>query len=301
MASKRSLLTVLLAGSANLMIALAKLGAGLLAGSSAMLSEAAHSFADTLNQAFLLAALRRSDRPADARHPFGYGMERYFWSLLAAVAIFVLGAGFSIFHGISALVHPREQDHLVLAYGVLAVAFAFDGVSLARAVWHVRQEAPAGNYWRELLHGVEPTVRAVVFEDSAALLGVVVAGLGITFDYWLGTTTYDALASIAIGLLLVAVAYTLGHQNRRLLIGQSVDDDLLDDLRSEIESSPAIDSVVELMTMRLGPSDILLAARVVVDPDSTGDHLARDADDIDQRVRARYPDVKHVFLDPTPA
>jgi cation diffusion facilitator family transporter len=291
-----------LAGGANLLIAVAKLVAGLVTGSAALLSEAAHSFADTLNQVFLMAALHRSDRPADDAHPFGYGMERYFWSLRAAVAIFVLGAGFSVFEGVSALVSARSQERLGVGLGVLAFALVFDGVSLVRALWQVRREAVerTSTFARQLLHEAEPTVRAVVFEDAVAVVGVALAAGGLLADHLLGTTTYDALASIAIGLLLVGVAYTLGSRNKQLLIGRAVDESVLTDLRNLIASAPGIERVVELMTMQLGQGEALLAARVEVDGDWSAADLALVADDIDVRVQEHFTEIQHVLLDPTP-
>ena len=298
----RSTATVLLAGGANLAIAVAKLFGGLVSGSSAMLSEAAHSFADTLNQAFLMTALLRSERPPDERHPFGYGKERYLWSLLAAVSVFVLGAGFSVFQGISTLVSGESSGGALVAYVVLAVAFLFDGVSLVRALWQIRREArEAGRSWRvQLVHGAEPTVRAVVLEDTAGVLGVVLAALGLGVDQLTGGHVGDAVASLLIGVLLVGVAYVLGRQNQELLIGQAVTQDLLDGIHREVAGSPGIREVVQLLTMQLAPDEVLLAARVAVDPDAPGSDLEQVADEVEERVRAAYPEVRHVFLDPTP-
>ena len=297
-----SRMTVVLAGSANLGIAVAKLAGGLVSGSSAMLAEAAHSVADTLNQAFLLTALTKSDRPADEEHPFGYGKERYFWSLLAAVAVFVLGAGFAVLQGIQSLLDPRPLGSVTLALVVLGVAFLLDGISWVRAVWQLRVEArdQGTSLRRHLLHDAEPTVRAVFFEDTAAVVGVLLAGVGIVLDELTGSHVYDAVASLAIGLLLVGVAYVLGAQNRTLLVGRAVDPDLLQALRSEIRETDGIRGVLQVMTMRLGPEEILLAARVDVEPDRSGDDLELVADDVERRVRDSFPSVRHVFIDPTP-
>jgi len=302
MAFSGSRLTVVLAGTANLGIAVAKLVAGMVSGSSAMLSEAAHSVADTLNQAFLLTALARSGRPADDTHPFGYGKERYFWSLLAAVAVFVLGAGFSVLQGVEGLLHPGTRGSVTLALVVLGVAFLLDGVSWVRAVWQLRAEArhSGASLRRHLLHDAEPTVRAVFFEDTAAVLGVLLASAGLVLDEVTGSHVFDAVASLAIGLLLVGVAYVLGAQNRTLLVGRAVDPDVLAGLRREIGETEGIRGVLQVMTMRMGPEEILLAARVDVDPARGGDDLELVADDVERRVRSAYPAVRHVFVDPTP-
>jgi cation diffusion facilitator family transporter len=294
--------TVVLAGSANLGIAVAKLVAGLVSGSSAMLSEAAHSFADTLNQGFLLAALQRSERPADDEHPFGYGKERYFWSLLAAVAVFVLGAGFSIYQGISALIHPTEGGSPTLAFAVLAIAFLLEGVSWLRAMWQLHREAQEADsgFVGYLFHDAEPTVRAVFFEDTAAVIGLVLAAGGLLLDELLDSQRYDAIASLAIGLLLIWVAYILGAQNRALLVGQAADPELVEALRAEIQGVDGIRGVLQVMTMRLGADSLLLAARVDVEPDRSGDDLEQVADEVEQRLRETHPSVHHVFIDPTP-
>ena len=297
-----SRVTVVLAGSANLGIAVAKLVGGLLSGSSAMLSEAAHSFADTLNQGFLMAALQRSARPADSQHPFGYGKERYFWSLIAAVAVFVLGAGFSIFYGIYSLFRPPDQGGVVVALVILAVAFVLEGISWARAAWQLRGTAAeeGKGFFAHLLHEAEPTVRAVFLEDTAAVIGVVLAAAGLVLDELLDSHVYDAIASVAIGLLLIGVAYLLGEQNRELLVGRAADQETVDSLREEILATDGIRGVIEVFTMQLGADSMLMAARVDVEPNHSGDDLERTADAVEERVQAKHPKVRHVFIDPTP-
>jgi cation diffusion facilitator family transporter len=297
------MLTVVIAGGANLAIAIGKTVVGLMSGSTAMLAEAAHSIADTLNQAFLLTALRRSGKPADAIHPFGYGMERYFWSLLAAVGIFVLGAGFSIYQGIQAMLAPTEIDSLLATYVVLGVSFIFEGVSWVRAVRQTHRDAAASDVTlTEHLRGSsDPTTKTVLFEDSAALIGLVLAAVGVTLHSRTHQSFWDGLASVCIGILLIGVAYALGRENKSLLLGQALDEADREGIRREIEESDGIDQVVELMTMRLSPDEVLVAARVDVDNEATGGDLEHFADDVDRRVRSRYPDVRHVFLDPTDA
>jgi cation diffusion facilitator family transporter len=302
-ASKSSLLTVAIAGTANLAIAIAKTFAGVLSGSSAMLAEAAHSFADTLNQVFLLTAIKRSAKPADARHPFGYGMERYFWSLLAAVGIFVLGAGFSVYQGVQAIIEQIKLESLTITYAVLAISFLFEGISWVRALLQVHGQARAvGTDTLQHIRDVDdPTLKTVVFEDSAALIGIVLAAVGVTLHHLTGQAFWDGAASIAIGLLLIVVAFELGRENKSMLLGQSVDEQTREAIRQEIQNSPGIDEVVELMTMRLAPDQLLVAARVDVQDDATGDALERNAEEVERRLRARFPEVRHVFLDPTDA
>jgi cation diffusion facilitator family transporter len=295
--------TVLVAGAANLSIATAKIVAGALSGSSAMLAEGAHSVADTVNQVFLLTALSRSRKPADTRHPFGYGMERYFWSLLAAVGIFVLGAGFSILEGVRALLEPEPITDLLVAYVVLALSFVFEGVSWVKALLQLRREAGERqvSLLRHLFTTPDPTVKTVAFEDTAALLGILLAALGITLHALTDSGLWDGIASILIGLLLIGVAGALGAQSKRNLIGEALPAATRDGIRELIDESIGVDVLVELLTMRLGPDEVLVAARVDVENDASGADLERVADEVEQRVRERYPEIRHFFLDPTSA
>ncbi|TCM51460.1 cation diffusion facilitator family transporter [Kribbella sp. VKM Ac-2568] len=295
--------TVLLAGAANLAIAVAKCIAGLLSGSTALLAEAAHSVADTLNQVFLLTALKRSRKPADALHPFGYGMERYFWSLLAAVGIFVLGAGFSIAEGIRAVLDPEPVAALAVVYSVLLVSFIFEGISWLRAVRQVRREAhDQGVSALDHLKEAEPAVKTVAFEDSAALIGLVIAAVGVTLSAVTGEEFWDGTASIAIGLLLIGVAFTLGRDNKSMLIGQALPDDVQDQIRRLIADTPGIDEVVELLSLRLAPDQVLVVVRVDLDDsETTGAKVEQLAERIDTAVRRQFPIVRHLYLDPTPA
>ena len=293
--------TVLVAGGANLAIAIAKLAGGLVSGSTAMLAEAAHSFADTLNQVFLMAALKRSKKPADSQHPFGYGMERYFWSLIAAVGIFVLGAGYSVFEGIRAIVKPEPLGSLLIAYAVLGLSVLFEGTSWLKAVRQLRAEAvdKGRGFFEHLRITPDPTAKTVAFEDTAALIGIVLAATGITLHHLTGQGFWDGAASVAIGLLLVGVAYALGQQNKRALIGEALPESTQEAIRRTIVESPGIDSLVELLTMRMSPEEVLVAARVDLDDNASVDELERAAEEVERRLREAHPEVRHVFLDPT--
>jgi cation diffusion facilitator family transporter len=267
-----------------------------------MLSEGAHSVGDTMNQVFLMAALRRSRKPADEVHPFGYGMERYFWSLLAAVGIFVLGAGFSAYEGITALLEGGEPGSAVWAFVVLAVSFVFEGSSFLKAMLQLRRDAAnAGTSMRRHLgHEADPALRAVVWEDGIALIGLLLAAGGLALDEVTGGRTWDGVASLAISLLLVAVAYGLGRQNQQYLIGKAAPSGLREGISEAIRDADGVDAVLELMTMRLSPDQVLVAARVDLADDLTPEEIELAADEIDTLVRERFPEVRHVFLDPTP-
>jgi cation diffusion facilitator family transporter len=293
---------VLVAGGANLLIAAAKLVAGLVSGSSAMLSEAAHSFGDTMNQVFLMAALRRSRKPPDPRHPFGYGMERYFWSLLAAVGIFVLGAGFSAYQGIESLVAPGPEGSATWAFVVLGVSFVFEGTSFVKALVQLHGNAAgAGSpMLHHLRHDADPALRAVVWEDGAALVGLLLAAGGLGLDTVLGVRTWDGVASLAIAALLVTVAYGLGRQNQQYLIGKAASPELQQRIADVLAEADGVDSVLELMTMRLSPEEVLVAARVDLADDLSPEQIERASDEIDDSIKERFPEVRHLFLDPTP-
>jgi cation diffusion facilitator family transporter len=293
--------TVLIAGAANVVVAVLKLAAGLVAGSSAMLAEAAHSLADTLNQGLLLASLRLAERPGDRRHPFGYGQERYFWSLLSAFGIFIAGAGFSVFEGVLALRGGRETGSTLLAYVVLAVSFVAEGTSLARALRQSRAQARSRQ--TALLAHVrdsrDTTVKTALFEDTAAVIGLALAASGVVLRQLTGSAVWDGSASIAIGALLILVALRLGADSRQLLIGRAAEDTQEQLIRTEIEGMPGVDSLVELLTMHLGPDHLIVGARVDFSDDISADDAEMLADRIDTRLAERLPVVPHVFIDPT--
>jgi cation diffusion facilitator family transporter len=291
---------VIVAGAANVLVGLVKLVAGIMTGSSAMLAEAAHSAADSLDQVFLLMSIRQADRPATRDHPFGHGQERYFWSLLAAFGIFIAGAGFSVFEGILALTRNQHESAL-LAYVALGIAVVAEGSSFARAYWQVRGEAKRSH--EDVLAHVQTspdiTVKVALFEDSAAVVGLVLAGIGVGMRQLTGSSVWDGSASIAIGVLLIAVAVKLGMDSKELLIGRAASPAVEQLIRGEIESRPGVDELLELRTMHIGPDSIIVAARVALD-DSLGADQAEDlADDIDRRLSEKLPVQPHVFVDPT--
>jgi cation diffusion facilitator family transporter len=293
--------TVLIAGAANLFVAAVKVAAGVLTGSSALLAEAAHSAADTLNQAFLLASIRRGRRPADSRHPFGYGQERYFWSLLAAFGIFVAGAGFSVFEGVLAITRPDHGHDVLIGYVVLAVAGLAEFVSFARALSQSRQQA-AGEHRGLVAHlrsSADTTVKAALFEDSAAMVGLVLAAAGLGLRQLTGSGVWDGAASIAIGGLLVVVAVRLGLDSRQLLIGRAADPQLQQVIRDEIEHTPGVDGMLELLTMHMGPDHLIVAARVAFSDQIGAGTVEELSERIDRRLAERLPVTSHVFIDPT--
>ncbi|MBB5125923.1 cation diffusion facilitator family transporter [Streptomyces albaduncus] len=281
--------------AANLVIAVAKAVGGVVASSPALLSEAAHSVADSLNEVFLLASLRRSRRPADRRHPFGYGKERFFWALLAAVGIFVMGGCFSFYQGIGALTNGGGEDREGYVAGliVLGVALLAEGASLLRALYQVRRQGGAGNGLRD------PALRTVVAEDGTAVVGVTLAIAGMALHMVTGQVVWEAAASLAIGALLVYVAYRLGRDARDHLIGEAADPEASRRIRELLGEQPEIDSVEALLTMKTGLDTALVAARVDLMPGLDSERVEEVAVRIKRSIAREVPEAEQIFLDIT--
>ncbi|TDT42493.1 cation diffusion facilitator family transporter [Streptomyces sp. BK208] len=294
-ADRKTRVTVLVALAANLVIAVAKAIGGFVAGSPALLSEAAHSVADSLNEIFLLAALRRSRRPADRKHPFGYGKERFFWSLLAAVGIFVMGGCFSFFQGVEALRNGAEESlsGYVAGLVVLGIAFLAEGASLLRALHQVRGQGGLADGLRD------PALRTVVAEDGTAVLGVSFAMAGMALHMVTGQVVWEACASLAIGGLLVYVAYRLGREARDQLIGEAADAEASGRIRALLRAQPEIDSVEALFTMKTGLDSTLVAARVDLVPGLDSERVEEVSVRIKRSITRTVPEAGEVFLDVT--
>ena len=293
--------TVLIALAANLVIGIAKLAAGLITGSAAMLAEAAHSVADTANQLFLLASLSFSERKPDEEHPFGYGKERFLWSFMAAIFIFVSGALFSIYEGVTRLLHGSGETSYTAAYVVLVLGIGVEGFSLVRAARQTRADAAEAERGvsRYVRTSRDPTTKTVLLEDSAAVTGLLIALTGLVLSQVTGSHAFDAAASILIGVLLGAIAYALWHDTRGLLIGEAALPEEREKLRSVLEECGGVDEVVEMLTMALGPSSLLVAARLDLAQDMDSDEIEELAADLEHKLREAVPGVAYVFLDPT--
>src|SRR5690349_10064148 len=256
-----SMLTVVIAFGANLLIAVAKSVAAMITASASMLAEAAHSWADTGNEVFLLVAQRRASKPADPTHPLGHGREVYVWSMFAAIGLFAVGAGVSITHGIQELVHPQPADDFVVAYAVLALAFVLEGVSFLRARRQARAEAQAAD--RDTLHHVlvtsDPTLRAVYAEDAAALIGLVVAFGGVLAHQLTGSPVPDAVGSIVVGLVLAVVSVVLIDRNRRFLVGEAAMPATRAAVLAGIRDLPEVERVTYLRLEYVGPRALYLS------------------------------------------
>ena len=293
--------TVAYAFGANLVIAAAKTAGGIMTGSVALLAEAAHSLADTMNQVFLFVSLHLGDRPPDEEHPFGYGKERFFWAFLAAVFIFVAGAAFSFIEGIRALFAEGGDESFLVSYIVLAVALVAEGTSLYRAIQQTSDEARrAGRGLRQHLKlSKDPTTKVVVLEDSAAVTGIAFAAASIGMHQLTGAHQWDAVGSVLIGVLLSYVAYRLGKDTKALLLGEAALPEERDAIRDAIVAQDEVTAVHELLTMAVGPDHLLVAARADFDDELSGREIEAVSARIDRAVRDAVPAVRQLFLDPT--
>jgi cation diffusion facilitator family transporter len=267
--------TVMVAFVANLGVAFAKLVAAIVTRSTAMSAEAAHAFADSGNQVLLLVAQRRSTRGPDERHPFGHGREAYFWALIASVVVFVAGAVFSAREGISELVRPVEASSFIVAYAVLAISLLLDGVSLRQAVRQLRGEALM--FRRDVLDQVmltsDPTVRAVFAEDAAAIVGDLIALVGVGLHQASGSSIPDSLAALLIGLLLIGVGIQLARRNRDFLLGEQASPPAVEKVRSFLVDYPGVVAVRELLVTFVGPRRLWVLARLDIDDDLRGNDV----------------------------
>ena len=268
--------TVWVALGANLLVGVAKSVAAVVTGSASMLAEAAHSWADTGNEVFLLIANRRSRRPPDRAHPLGYGREAYVWSLLAALGLFVAGAAVSVTHGIQELIKPEPATDFVVGYVVLALSFVLEGISFLRSVSQARPTAELfdRDVIEEVMATSDPTLRAVFFEDSAALVGLVIAAVGLAAHQATGSSTPDAIGSILVGLLLAVVAIVLINRNRQFLVGEEADPLVRAALIRVLLELPEVDRVTYLRLSIVGPRKIYVVGDVDLVGDDTEPHLA---------------------------
>ncbi|MBE7701842.1 cation diffusion facilitator family transporter [Oerskovia sp. Sa1BUA8] len=281
-----STLTVVVAFGANLLIAVAKSAAAVLTGSASMVAEAVHSWADTGNEVFLLLANKRSRKPADHEHPLGFGREAYVWSMFAALGLFAVGAGVSVTHGIQELVHPEPAEDFGIAYAVLGVAFVLEGISFLQAHRQARKEAERAE--QDLLQHVlvtsDPTLRAVFAEDAAALMGLVVAFVGILLHQVTGSPVPDAIGSIVVGLILGVISWVLIDRNRRFLVGETAGAATRDAVLRELLADPEVDRVTYLRLEYVGPRSLYLVASVDLVGDDDEHLVAERIDALERRA-----------------
>jgi cation diffusion facilitator family transporter len=301
--SAESRRTAAIALGSNAIIAVAKLAAGAISGSAAMLAEAAHSLADTTNQTFLLISIGLAERPPDAAHPFGSGRERFLWTFVAAVGTFLAGAVFAIGWGVYELFRPPAAEaEFVIPFAVLGLSLLTEGFSWLRAVRQTRREAREARlgYLDYVRMSRDPNVKMVLFEDSAALVGIVVAAIGIGLQAITGVEFWDPAASVAIGVLLIFVAFWMARDARYMLVGAAARPDERLALEEALSDFAEVQEVRELLTLTLGPNAILVGARIDLADGLDADRVENVSDEIETRLREVVPDVAEVFIDATP-
>jgi cation diffusion facilitator family transporter len=296
-----SRITIYSAIAANIAIAVTKLAAAAYSGSSAMLAEGIHSIVDTGDGLLILVGVHLSKRAADESHPFGYGKDLYFWSLIVGILIFSVGGGMSIYEGVHHLQHPNDPAGWLLNVAVVAAAFLFEGTSFviaARRFREHRKAHPDVDGVFETIHASkDPTAFVVLLEDGAALIGLALAGTGITLAHVFGLQVFDAGASIAIGVVLAAVAILLAYESRGLLIGESAIKSVVRHIRACAEETAGLAHVNRVLTMQLGPKKVLVALDAAFDPDLSAVGVRRTAETLERTIRRAHPEVAHVFID----
>ncbi|HET9079092.1 MAG TPA: cation diffusion facilitator family transporter [Trebonia sp.] len=290
---------VIAALAANLGIAIAKFVAFLLTGSASMLAEAVHSVADTGNETLLLIGRGRSRRARTAEHPFGFGRERYFYGFVVAVMLFTVGAVFSIYDGLNKVVNPGHLEDPLIAYLVLGVSAVLEAFSLRTAIREANEVRQKGHGWRQFVHATKtPELPVVLLEDSAALIGLLFAFLGVLLSQLTGHEQWDGVGSVGIGVLLACAAFIVGYETKSLLIGESASEETTARIVAALEGGPERFRLIHLRTSHIGPDTLLVAAKVGVSPELTAADLAADIDSAEKRVRAAVPIAETIYLEP---
>ncbi len=283
--------------AANVAIAVTKFVVASITGSSAMLSEGIHSAVDTFNGILLLVGLKLSQRPATPEHPFGHGKELYFWSLIVAVLIFGVGGGLSFYEGVQQVRHPQPMQDPMWNYVVLGVAAVFEGSSFVIALRQFLTQAGNTPFWEALHRSKDPTTYTVLAEDSAALIGLVVAAVGIALSQGLDKPVLDGAASLIIGLLLAGVAVALTWESRSLLIGEGIRPETARAIRSIALAQPKVRDVGRVLSMYVGPDDVLVTMDLDFDDGTAAADAGTAIAAIERQVRERYPMIKRLFIE----
>jgi cation diffusion facilitator family transporter len=281
----------------NLLIAVTKFAASTITGSSAMLSEAIHSMVDTGNQGLLLWGIKRSKRPADTNHPFGYGMELYFWTFVVAILIFAVGAGVSLYEGIHKLHATQPIKSPIINYFVLLIAMVFEGVAWTIAFKAFNKQRGTRGMLSAVRRSKDPTIFTVLFEDTAAMLGLIFAFIGVACSQYFGNVMFDALASIGIGLILALTAALLAYESKGLLIGEAASAAVIEEIRAIINRNSDVLNINEILTMHFGPRDILLTLSLDfvdgIDASRVEDVISA----FEAEIKTRFPQVTRVFIE----
>jgi len=281
----------------NALISVTKFIAAAMTNSSAMLAEGIHSVVDTGNQVLLLYGLKRAKLPADERYPFGHGKEIYFWSFIVAMLIFAVGAAVSIYKGVHHVLHPEPIESPMINYIVLGLAMIFEGFAWYFAFREFTKTKGKRGYFEAVHRGKDPTMFVVLFEDSAAMIGLMVAFLGVLLSQLTGIHEFDGIASILIGLVLAGTAAWLAYETKSLLIGESANKHVIEGIRQMVSAQPDVVKVNEVLTMHMGPEFILLNLSVDFRDSATAEKLETRIAHIDKLIKDAYPEVKRVFIE----
>ena len=296
--SEGSKLVLYAALAANLGIAVAKFVAAGLSGSSAMLTEGFHSVVDSLNQVLLLYGRRASQRPADTIHPLGYGRELYFWSFVVAILIFATGAGLSVYEGVLHILEPNPIKDATISYIVLAVSFALEGSSWVMAVREFARDKGSQGWWKAVRRSKDPSSFIVLFEDSAAIFGLVVAALGVFLSHSTGDAKWDGIASIVIGCALAGVAFVLARESKGLLIGERADPRLNEAVRVAFVGRPEVTGVADVVTIHFAPDKVFVAADVDFEDRVAVGDIERLIAAVEAELRSAWPRIASIYVKP---
>jgi len=295
--SEKKPIAVYGAMAANFLIAATKFAAALVTGSSSMLSEGIHSLADTGNQGLLLLGNRRSAKPSDHMHPFGYGQELYFWSLVVAIILFGLGGGMSIYEGVSHILQSRPLEDPFWNYITLGLAFLFEGASFIIALRELLRVKGEESIWQAVHASKDPTIFVVIFEDFAAIIGLALAFLGVFLSHQFNSPRLDGAASILIGLLLAVVSMVLAYESKGLLLGESASRRTVQHIYEMVNADKDVQQARQPLTMHFGPNEVLLNLDVQFRPKLSSSEVTAAIDRLEQKIRASYPEIKRIFVE----
>ena len=297
MSAKSSKKAIYAALAGNGMIAITKFFASAYTGSSAMFSEAIHSVVDTGNQILLLYGIKRSERPADKTHPFGYGMEVYFWSFVVAILLFGLGSGVSIYEGISKIQNPHPVTNPFVNYIVIGFAIIFETIAFSVAYRELRKTKGSQSLIKAIRTSKDPTIFTVLFEDFAALLGLMVAGLAIYLGEVLNLPILDGIASVIIGLILALTASLLAFECKGLLCGEAANDQIVAGIEDIVKGETDVLYINEILTMHLGPQDILLNISLDFKDAISSGNVETTISELETSIKSKFPEIKRVFIE----
>jgi cation diffusion facilitator family transporter len=292
-----SKLVIIAALIGNSLISITKFVAAAITGSSAMMSEGIHSLVDTGNQVLLLYGMKRAAKPPDKDFPFGYGKEIYFWSFIVAILIFALGGGISIYEGIQHIQHPEPISNPLINYIVLGLALVFEGAAWYFAFREFNRVKGRWGYLEAIQRAKDPSIFVVLFEDSAAMIGLIVAFVGIWLSQSTGILIFDGIASVIIGFILVGTAIWLAYETKGLLIGESANQSVIRGIRSALETKSNIQHINEILTMHMGPDFILANISVDFADNISAQQVEADIAAIDRGIKQAFPQIKRVFIE----